>query len=55
LDHDLQFVQVDDIHRIDLFHMLHIVSQNGNHNHRAEAKIKKMMKIEINLILIILV
>jgi hypothetical protein len=35
------FVQVDDIHQIDWFHMLHIVFQNQNHNHADYPKINQ--------------
>jgi hypothetical protein len=31
LDHDLMFVQVDDIHQIDVVNILHIVFQNQTH------------------------
>jgi len=40
LDHDLMFVQVDDIHQIDLFHNLHIVLQNRDYIYLVEAIIK---------------
>jgi hypothetical protein len=39
LDHDLMFVQVDDIHQIDLFRTMHVVLQNQDYIHQDEARI----------------
>ncbi len=38
LDHDLMFVQVDDIHQIDLFRTMHVVLQNRDYIHQDEAR-----------------
>jgi hypothetical protein len=40
------FVQVDDIHQIDLFHMLHIVLQNLDYKNLKQAKIKTNKKFD---------
>jgi hypothetical protein len=42
LDLYLMFVQVDDIHQIDLFHIMHIVLQNRDYIYQNEAKIKEI-------------
>jgi hypothetical protein len=39
LDHDLMFVQVDDIHQIDLFRTMHVVLQNRDYIYQDEARI----------------
>ncbi len=44
LDHDLKFLQADDIHRIDWFHMQHVVHQNRDYTHQNEAIIPKEKK-----------
>ncbi len=38
---NLMFVQVDDIHQIDLFQTPHVVLQNPNDKDLNEAKMKK--------------
>jgi hypothetical protein len=48
LDHDLKFVQVDEIHQFDWRYIVHNVSQNRNHRDWFEAIIIKE-KIENDL------
>jgi hypothetical protein len=48
LDHDLMFVQVDEIHLIHLINILHIVFQNQDYNDQIQAKIMKQNVKERN-------
>jgi hypothetical protein len=47
---NLMFVQVDDIHQIDLFQTLHVVLQNPNDKDLNEAKMKKKTNKKMSLI-----
>lgn len=41
LDHEVEFVQVDDIHQFDCFRKQHAVHQSPDHRYQAEARGKK--------------
>jgi hypothetical protein len=55
LDHDLKFLQADDIHRIDWFHMQHVVHQNRDYTHQNEAIIPKERKVQNSIDMFLLV